>query len=152
MAEDVPALKAMMPGGKEHPVNRILHDGDTVTLGGVTLTAHLTPGHTRGCTTFTSAVNEAGRSYNVVFSCSLRAPTTLTPPIVDEMTRSFRLVRTLPCDIQVGDHPAQFQMYEKYERLKKAGPGGPNPFVDPAGCNLETDIQEAMFKAVLAKQ
>src|SRR5882724_9879149 len=54
MAEDVPALQAMKPGGKEHPIDRILHDGEAVTLGGVTLVAHLTPGHTRGCTTWTT--------------------------------------------------------------------------------------------------
>ena len=150
MAEDVPALKAMMPGGKEHPIDKIFHDGDTLSLGGVTLTARLTAGHTRGCTTFTTTVSEGGKSYDFVFSCSLRAPNTLTPPVIAEMTRSFSLVRKIPCDVQVGDHPAQFQMYEKYERLKKVGPGGPNPFIDPSGCNLETDIQEAMFKAVLA--
>jgi metallo-beta-lactamase class B len=51
MAEDVPALKAMKPGGKEHPVDRIIHDGDTVRLGDATLTAHLTAGHTHGATT-----------------------------------------------------------------------------------------------------
>jgi metallo-beta-lactamase class B len=149
MAEDVPALQAIKPGGREHPIDRILHDKETVTLGGTTLVAHLTPGHTRGCTTWTTTVQDGGRTYNVVFSCSLRAPATLTPAIVDEMTRSFRLVRTLPCDVQVGDHPAQYNMHEKYGKLQK---GGPNPFIDPATCNLEADIQEAMFKAVLAEQ
>src|SRR5580692_10844818 len=53
MAEDVPALKAMKPGGKEHPIDKVLHDSEQVTLGGGTLVAHLTPGHTRGCTTWT---------------------------------------------------------------------------------------------------
>ena len=149
MAEDVPALKAMKPGGKEHPVDRILHDGDSVTLGGTTLVAHLTAGHTRGCTTWTSTVQEGGRSYNVVFSCSLRSPQTLTPAVVEEMTRSFALVRKLPCDVQVGDHPAQYNMFEKHAKLQK---GGPNPFVDPASCTLEADIQEAMFKALQAEQ
>src|SRR5256885_4886110 len=90
MAEDVPALKAMKPGGKEHPIDRILHDGEAVTLGGATLIAHLTPGHTPGCTTWTTTGQEGGRSYNVGFSCSLRAPASLTPPIVDEMTRSLQ--------------------------------------------------------------
>src|SRR5579863_217057 len=56
MAEDVPALQAMKPGGKPHPIDRVLHDGDTVTLGGSTLVAHLTPGHTRGCTTWTMKI------------------------------------------------------------------------------------------------
>ena len=149
MAEDVPALQAMKPGGKEHPIDRTLRDGETVTLGGTTLVAHLTPGHTRGCTTWTTTTQEGGRTYNVVFSCSLRSPAVLTPAIIDEMNRSFRLVRKLPCDVQVGDHPAQYNMYEKHAKLQS---GGANPFVDPAGCTVEADIQEAMFKAVLADQ
>ena len=149
MAEDVAALQAMKPGGNEHPIDKVLHDQDKVTLGGVLLTAHLTPGHTRGCTTWTTTVQENGTPYHVVFSCSLRAPATLTPAVVDEMTRSFKLVRTLPCDVQVGDHPAQYNMRDKYATLQN---GGPNPFIDPANCNLEADIQEAMFKAILAQQ
>ena len=60
MAEDVPALESMKPGGKSHPIDRVLHDGDTVALGGATLVAHLTPGHTRGCTTWTLKVQDAG--------------------------------------------------------------------------------------------
>src|ERR1700726_3690959 len=58
MAEDVPALQAMKPGGKEHPIDKILHDGDSVALGGATLIAHLTAGHTRGCTTWTMKAKE----------------------------------------------------------------------------------------------
>ena len=54
MEQDVPALKAMKaPSGKAHPIDRVLKDGEQVTLGNTTLTAHLTPGHTRGCTTWT---------------------------------------------------------------------------------------------------
>src|ERR1700745_181373 len=66
MAEDVPALQAIKPGGKEHPIDRTLHDGESVTLGGTTLVAHLTAGHTRGCTTWTMKAQEGGRTYNVV--------------------------------------------------------------------------------------
>src|SRR4029077_5610911 len=62
MAEDVPALKEMKPGGKEHPIDRIIHDGDKVTLGNVTLTAHLTAGHTHGCTAYTTTVQDGGRN------------------------------------------------------------------------------------------
>ena len=61
MAEDVPALQAMKPGGKAHPIDRVLHDGDQVTLGGTTLVAHLTAGHTKGCTTWTMKAQEGGR-------------------------------------------------------------------------------------------
>ena len=149
MAEDVPALQAMKPGGKEHPIDKMLHDGEEVTLGGTTLVAHLTPGHTRGCTTWTMKAQEGGRTYNVMFGCSLRANGVLTPAIVDEFNRSFKLVHALPCDVQLGDHGAQYNMQEKYAKLR---PGGPNPFIDPASCKFEADIAEAMFHAVLAEQ
>jgi metallo-beta-lactamase class B len=59
----------------------------------------------------------------------LRSPTVLTPAIVDEFNRSFKVVRSLPCDVPLGDHPAQYSMAEKYAKLR---PGGPNPFVDRA--------------------
>ena len=149
MAEDVPALQAIKPGGKEHPIDKVLHDGDKVTLGGTTLVAHLTPGHTRGCTTWTTTAQEGGKTYNVMFGCSLRPPAVVTPPLVDEFNRSFKLVRGLPCDVQLGDHGAQYNMLEKYAKLKD---GAPNPFIDPASCTLEADIEEAMFHAILAEQ
>ncbi|PYS40218.1 MAG: subclass B3 metallo-beta-lactamase, partial [Acidobacteria bacterium] len=149
MAEDVPALQAIKPGGKDHPIDRILHDGEPVMLGGTTLVAHLTPGHTRGCTTWTMKAQESGKMYNVVINCSLRPPTMLTPAIVDEFKRSFKLVRSLPCDVQLGDHPAQYEMEAKYAKLRN---GGRNPFVDAASCKREVDIEEAMFHAILAEQ
>ena len=61
MREDVPALQAIKPGGKAHPIDRMLRDGEEVTLGGTTLVAHLTPGHTRGCTTWTMKAQEGGK-------------------------------------------------------------------------------------------
>ena len=149
LAEDVETLKAIKPGGKEHPIDRIIHDGDSVTLGGTTLVAHLTAGHTPGCTTWTKKVRDGGRDYDVVFHCSLRAQGNLTPAIVDQFTRSYRVVRAMPCDVPLGDHGAQYNMQEKYAKLKT---GAANPFIDKANCNLETDIQEAMFKATLAEQ
>lgn len=149
MAEDVPALDAMKPGGKPHPIDKVVHDGESVTLGETTLVAHLTPGHTRGCTTWTTKAQEGGKTYDVVINCSLRSPAVLTPPIVDELNRSFKLVRSLPCDVQLGDHPAQYGMAEKYAKLQK---NGPNPFIDPAGCRVEADIEEAMFHAIQAEQ
>ena len=149
MAEDVPALKAMKPGGKEHPVDKVLHDGEPVTLGGTTLVAHLTPGHTRGCTTWTMQAPEGGKTYNVLVNCSLRAPAVLTPAVIAEFNRSFPLVRSLPCDVQLGDHGAQYNMQAKYAKLRD---GGPNPFIDPTTCRLEVDISEAMFRAILVEQ
>lgn len=149
MAEDVPALRAMKPGGKVHPIDGILQDGDTVTLGGTTLTAHLTPGHTRGCTTWTLKEPEGGKIYNVVIGCSLRPPDKLTPAIIAEFNRSFPLVRSLACDVPLGDHPSQYRMAEKYAKLQS---GGANPFIDPAGCLVEVDMEEAMFHALLDEQ
>jgi metallo-beta-lactamase class B len=149
MAEDVDTLKAIKPGGKEHPIDKIIHDGDSVTLGGTKLVAHLTAGHTPGCTTWTTTVRDGGKDYNVVFHCSLRAQGNLTPALVDQFNRSFKVVRALPCDVPLGDHPAQYRMLEKHAKLAS---GGPNPFIDKANCNLETDIMEAMFRATLAEQ
>jgi len=149
MAEDVPALRAIKPDGKEHPIDKVLHDGDSVSLGGTTLVAHLTAGHTRGCTTWTTKAQEGGKTYNVVINCSLRPPNVLTPAITAEFNRSFKLVRSLPCDVQLGDHPAQYNMEEKYSKLRA---GGRNPFIEPATCLVEADIQEAMFHAILAEQ
>ena len=149
MSEDVPALQAIKPGGKDHPIDKILHDRDSVMLGGTTLIAHLTAGHTRGCTTWTMKAQDGGKTYDVVINCSLRPPTTLTPANIEEFNRSFKLVRSLPCDVPLGDHPAQYNMEAKYSRLRN---GGSNPFIDAANCKRETDIQEAMFHAILAEQ
>jgi len=149
MAEDVPALRAMTPGGKEHPIDKVLHDGDTVTLGGLTLVAHLTGGHTPGATTWTMKASEGGRGYDVVIFTSLRAGGTITPAIAAAFDRSFALVRTLSCDVPLGDHPAEYRMKEKYANLKA---GAPNPFIDRAGCLTEARIQEAMYHAVVAEK
>jgi len=149
MQEDVAAAQGIKPGGKPHPIDRILHDGEAVTLGGTTLVAHRTPGHTRGATTWTMKAVEGGRTYNVVFATSYRAPTTVTPDIENEFTRTFTFIRTLPCDVPLGDHAAQYNLNDKYARLK---PGAPNPFVDPGNCWVEAEIQEAMVRAQLQQQ
>src|SRR6202023_1742486 len=71
MEQDVPALEKMRPGNKSHPIDRVLHDGDEVELGGTKLAAHLTPGHTKGCTSWTFSIQENGKSYNVVIVCGM---------------------------------------------------------------------------------
>jgi CubicO group peptidase (beta-lactamase class C family) len=156
MAEDVPALEAMTPGGKPHTVDRVLHDGDSVSLGGTTLVAHLTPGHTRGCTTWTMQVSEGGKAYDAVIIGSFGVNpgfklvgNVQVPQIADEFRRAFSVARSLPCDVPLASHPAMFAMKEKYAAL---GKGGPNPYIDPAGYRTELDVTEAMFKAVLASQ
>ena len=156
MAEDVPALEAMKPGGKPHPIDKVLHDGDTVTLGATTLVAHLTPGHSRGCTTWTLKAEEGGKTYDVVIIGSFGTNPGFrlvnnpeAPGIADEFNRTFKIARSLKCDVPLGSHPGMYNMTEKHSKLTR---GGPNPFIDPAGYLLEVDIDEAMFRAVLAEQ
>ena len=92
---------------------------------------------------------EGGRSFNVVFACSYRAPGNVTPEIENEFNRTFKSVRALPCDVPLGDHPAQYDMTAKYARLKA---GAPNPFVDAANCWGEAEVQEAMLRAQVRMQ
>jgi metallo-beta-lactamase class B len=155
MAEDVPALERMRPGDKPHPIDRVLKDGEQVALGGATLVAHLTPGHTRGCTTWTMRVEEGGRSHDVVIICSLGVNpgfvlvgNTDVPQIVEEFERSYKVLRELPCDVPLGSHPAMYNMVEKHQRLGS----GPNPFIDPAGYRAELDLVEGVYRRVLAEQ
>ncbi len=155
MSEDIPALLKITPGGKPHKIDRVLHDGDTVTLGGMTLTAHLTPGHTRGCTSWSFKVSEGGKSYDVVIIGSMGVNpgyqlvnNKTVPDISDEYMRGFKVLRSLHCDIPLGSHPAMYNMAEKYARIGK----GPNPFIDPEGYKREIDINETAFTLRRAEQ
>jgi metallo-beta-lactamase class B len=155
MEADVAALQKITPGNKPHPIDRVIHDGDTVTLGGTTLTAHLTPGHTRGCTTWTMKAVEAGKSYNVVIigSAGVNPGVKLVnnadyPQIADDFRRTFKVLYALPCDIPLGSHPAMFGLAGKYPRLSQPS----NPFVDPAGYRNEIATVEQVFKNELAAQ
>ena len=155
MAEDVPALQAMRPGGKPHPVDRVLHDGDEVTIGGTTLVAHLTPGHTRGCTTWTLKTQEGGKSYEVVIIGSMGVNPGMVlvnnqqvPGIAQEYQRGFKVLRSLPCDVPLGSHPAMYDMAEKFPKIGK----GPNPFIDPEGYKRELAITEGAFNLKLQEQ
>jgi metallo-beta-lactamase class B len=156
MEQDVPALQAMRPGGKAHPVDRVLKDGDQVTLGGTTLVAHLTPGHTRGCTTWTMKAQEGGRSYDVVIigSMGVNPGTRLVnnannPAIADEYVQGFKVMHALPCDVPLGSHPDMYNMTEKHAKI---GDGRPNPFIDPQGYKAEIDLVERTFRSVLDDQ
>ncbi len=155
MAQDVPALERMRPGDKPHPIDRVLQDGDEVTLGGSTLVARLTPGHTKGCTTWTMTVEEDGRSYEVVIVGSMGSNPGFqfvnnadNPMIADEYKQGFRVLRSLTPDIPLASHPAMFNMVEKYPRIGQ----GPNPYIDPAGYTDELDAVESLFLRVLEEQ
>ncbi len=155
MSQDVPALQRMRPGGKPHPIDRVLQDGDEVALGGTTLVARLTPGHTKGCTTWTLRVPDDGRSYEVAIVGSMGSNpgfqfvnNAANPGIADEYMQGFRVLRSLKPDVPLASHPAMYGMVEKHARIGRT----PNPFVDPAGYVAELDIVEQLFLRVLAEQ
>jgi len=116
--------------------DRIIHEGDTVTLGGVTLTAYITPGHTKGCTTWTMVTRDGGRDYNVVFPCGVRAQQNVPllgnpkyPEIADDFHRSFAKLKTLPCDVFLGAHGSWANLTDKFQRKERGET--PNPFINP---------------------
>ena len=154
MEQDVAALKAMMPGNKPHPIDRVIKDGETVALGGNTLTAHLTPGHTRGCTTWTTRVTDGGRAYNVVIACGgLQDGARLIgnrnyPEIADDFAKSVKVYRTLQPDIFLASHSWFFDLAGKHAKLGAAT----NPYVDPAGYKRWVDNMERDLNMMLAEQ
>jgi metallo-beta-lactamase class B len=159
MEQDVPALRTMRPGGKEHPIDRVLKDGDQVTLGGTTLTAHLTPGHTKGCTSWGLEVEEGGRTYDALIICSFGVNDNYVlvnnrdyPTIAEDYVATFARARELPVDVFLGSHGFFYGLAEKYEKLQSRRAGDPNPFVDRAGYLAHIDTQEQRFKAMLAQQ
>jgi metallo-beta-lactamase class B len=137
-------------------VDRVLHDGDEVKLGGVVLVAHKTPGHTKGCTTWTMTVKEGGRSYNVVIvgSPNVNAGYKLVgnaayPAIAEDYKLTFRTLRSLPCDVFLGAHGGYFGMEAKFARM---GAGGGNPFIDPEGYKGYVAEREQAFRSELTRQ
>jgi metallo-beta-lactamase class B len=137
-------------------VDRVLHDGDEVKLGGVVLVAHKTPGHTKGCTTWTMKVREDNKSYNVVIVGSPNVNpgyklvgNAAYPTIAQDYELTFRTLKSLPCDVFLGAHGAYFGMEAKFARMKA---GGANPFVDPEGYESYVAEREQAFRAELAKQ
>ena len=138
-------------------VDRRLKNGDTVSLGGTAMTAEITPGHTKGCTTWTMTVEEAGKSYHVVFVCSTSVLSEIRlidnaqyPGIERDYEYTFRRLRQLPCDIFLGAHGNFFDLLGKNERLRRGDK--PNPFIDPEGYKKYLDSSEAAFQKELRAQ
>lgn len=138
------------------PVDRVVEDGARVTLGGTTLVAHLTPGHTMGATTWTMQIVDEGRTLDVVFfpSANINPGVRLVgnpryPTIAEDFSRSFATWRALPCDVFLGVHGLFYGLEEKHSRL---GHGGPNPFIDPVGYRQFLDDAERRFSAQLAAE
>jgi metallo-beta-lactamase class B len=130
-------------------VARVLHDGDKVKLGNTVLTAHLTAGHTKGCTTWTFKVTEKGKPYNVVI---VGGPfvnpgyklvgNKAYPTISSDYKHTFQVLKSLPCDIFLGAHGMYFGLENKYALLTKSKI---NPFIDPAGYKKFISVTEQKF-------
>jgi metallo-beta-lactamase class B len=137
-------------------VDRVLHDGDQVKLGDAALVAHLTPGHTKGCTTWTMKVTETGKTYNVVIVGSPNVNegyklvrNSSYPEIASDYERTFRVLKSLPVDIFLGAHGSYFDLETKYGLLKERAAA---PFIDPAGYKAYVAERGAAFRTELARQ
>lgn len=136
-------------------VDRIITDGEVVTLGPVSLTAHLTPGHTRGCTSWTMDVEQGGKNYQTLFFCSasVAANRLIGPPqyegIVEDYRQTFARTRDWKPDIFLSNHPQFFDMAAKQ---KKLAAGDPLAFVDDSGFPAFIAKMEQAFEAELEKQ
>lgn len=136
--------------------DRFIADRESVTLGDTVMTAHLTPGHTKGCTTWTTTVEENGRRYNVLFLCSVSAPgyklvnNPKYPNIVDDYSHSFAYLKTLPCDVFLGPHASFFHMKEK--RAEQKTEPAHNPFINPQEFQAFLGNAQREFEAELKKQ
>ena len=159
MAEDVPVLE---DGGvtdfrndgrklwEPVKVDKAIKDGEKLTLGGVTLTARKTAGHTKGCTTYTMMVDDGGKQRQAIFICSmgLNGGVPLVnypkyPNIAEDYMRSFDILRSIPAEVFLVSHVAHYNFDEK---VKKLGQPGQNPFVDPQGYKDYIDRFEKDFK------
>jgi len=125
-------------------------DGEQVKLGDLALTAHITAGHTRGCTTWTAKIEQ----YDVVFLCSPSVPSNYRlvgneryPNAVEDYRRQFAFLRSLHPDIFLASHGGFFDLAEKRRK-----PGRRNPFVDPEGYRKVAALFEKRFEAVVKEQ
>ena len=151
-----PFLKGKAYEYEPVPVAKTLEDGDKVTLGDWTLTAHITGGHTAGCTTWTFPVTVAGKVRQALVHCSSSVlpgyklgKTETYPGITAAYEKSFATWKALPCDVFLGSHGRFFGLAAKSKALDA---GKADAFVDPEGCKAFYAQQEAAFRAALKKQ
>jgi len=137
-------------------VDKIFHDGDTIELGGVALTAHLTPGHTKGSVSYSFAVEDNGRTYQVLIANlpTVNPGTVLVknpkyPHIAEDYQHTFDILSAMTCDIYLASHAGQFGLLAKW---KPGAPYDPNRFVDPWGLQRVLGRLENSFDAELEEQ
>lgn len=138
-------------------VDRVLHDGNVVTLGDSSLVARKTPGHTRGCTTWTMSIKQGNRLVSVVIVGStsvntgyiLTGPHPSYPHIADNFAYTFAVLKSLSCDVFLGAHASYYDMEAKYAKLKQGDAGA---FFDPQGYHRFIVEREEIYRKELAKQ
>ena len=159
MEEDVAGWQRMNRSDGTIPIDRILHDGEEVTLGGTTLVAHRTPGHTRGCTSWGMELEENGEAYDALIVCSfgvnpgyILVDNPNYPDIAEDYRATFAKARTMPVDVFLAAHGSWYGVREKYEALMHREEGDPNPFIDHAGFLAFVDRYEQRFETELETQ
>jgi metallo-beta-lactamase class B len=136
--------------------DRIVRDGEIVKLGDIRLTARLTPGHSKGCTTWQLRTGDRGKAYDALFLCGTSAPgyrlvgNPLYPRIADDFRRSFATWRALPCDFFLGAHGSYYGIDAK--RAALAAGTTRNPFIDPEGCRAHIDRAKQAIERQLREQ
>lgn len=150
MEQDVPEIEKPTGRYPAVKVDRALRDGEEVKLGNTTLTARLTPGHTKGCTTWTMKAREGGKTYDVVIigSPNVNAGYKLVdneqyPQIAADFERMFKILKALPADVYLGAHGDYYGMEAKFARMK---PGAANPFIDPDGYKKYVSDKDQEFR------
>jgi metallo-beta-lactamase class B len=137
-------------------VDRLLHDKDKVELGGVTMIARITPGHTKGCTTWTMKVKEGGRELDVVFVGSTTVPgyklvnNAQYPNIIEDYAYTFALLKSLKCDVFLAPHGDFFSLNEKMRLMEKGAKV--NPFIDPQAYRQFVRWTENAYQQQLKKE
>ncbi len=146
------------PGGKEQPIDRIVDAGDTVSLGGTTLTAHLQSGHTPGCLAWSLPLEEDGKTYYGFIECSLNGQflryvgNEEYPEIANDIQQTYRAAKEIPAEVWVSSHGVFYGLDEKFEKLQNRNPGDPNPFYDPEGYVAHVNEFEQTFLDTLVRQ
>jgi metallo-beta-lactamase class B len=136
-------------------VDRVIGEGDKITVGDVTITALMTPGHSPGCTSWIIPVKENGEDHTAILFCSgtvalnklVGAPT--HPGIVEDYRKTFARARDIKADVFLAPHPEMFEMKEKRAQIRD---GAPNPFVKPGEFNAYAAKMEKAFEEALVKQ
>jgi metallo-beta-lactamase class B len=164
-----PEVAVLESGGKKDPrwgreqtypavkVDHVVHDLETVKVGDAAVVAHLTPGHSIGCTTWTLRVTDAGKTYDVVIAGGTSINpgvhfkgTPTWPGIAEEFAHSFQVMRSLKCDIFLGAHGGYYDMQAKYKKMQAGA--AVNPFIDPEGYKAHVDHSEQVFQKQLAAE